>query len=105
MQIFLQVSKWQSGCYTLLHDEDADSCEYALDVWLFLGADNWQLSHGGQISYVALGEDEEVRLSLVTFFKKETKTTRLSGTTCSSGQLFPGQLFQFFRPFKFIKML
>ena len=55
-----QISRWKAGSYTMLSDEDADGCEYALDVWFFLSADHWQLEHGGQISYVARGEDEEV---------------------------------------------
>jgi hypothetical protein len=44
----------------MLSDEDAHGSEYALDVWFFLSADHWQLPHGGQVSYVARGEDEEV---------------------------------------------
>jgi len=56
----LQLSRWKAGSYTLLSDEDADSCEYALDVWFFLSADHWQLDHGGQISYIARNEDEEL---------------------------------------------
>jgi len=56
----LQVSRWKAGSYTLLSDEDADACEYALDVWFFLSADNWQLDHGGQIAYIARDEDEEL---------------------------------------------
>jgi len=59
------MSRWKAGSYTLLSDEDADACEYALDVWFFLSADHWQLDHGGQISYIARNEDEEV-----IFFKK-----------------------------------
>ena len=57
-----QVSRWKAGSYTLLSDEDADACEYALDVWFFLSADHWQLDHGGQIAYIARNEDEEVLL-------------------------------------------
>lgn len=56
----LQVSRWQSGCYTMLSDEDPDLCEYALDIWLFLSADHWQIAHGGHVSYIARGEDEEL---------------------------------------------
>jgi len=56
----LQMSRWKAGSYTLLSDEDADACEYALDVWFFLSADHWQLDHGGQISYIARNEDEEL---------------------------------------------
>nr|CAH0107368.1 unnamed protein product [Daphnia galeata] len=56
----LQVSRWQTGCYTMLSDEDAHGSEYALDVWFFLSADHWQLPHGGQVSYIARGEDEEL---------------------------------------------
>lgn len=57
-----KISKWNSGSYTLLNDQDGDDLGEggALDLWLFISADHWQLSHGGQVSYIARGEDEEV---------------------------------------------
>lgn len=44
----------------MLSDEETDGFEHALDVWFFLSAEHWQLEHGGQVCYIARGEDEEV---------------------------------------------
>ena len=61
----------------MLSDEDADGCEYALDVWLFLAADHWQLEHGGQISYIARAEDEEVPFNDSNDKKKNIMNTEI----------------------------
>ena len=62
----------------MLSDEDSDGSEYALDVWFFLSADHWQLAHGGQVSYIARGEDEEVFLKKNYVYKCKTTFRNLS---------------------------
>ncbi|XP_061566613.1 prolyl 3-hydroxylase OGFOD1 [Cololabis saira] len=55
-----EVRRWSHGSYTLLHDGEAASAEYALDLVLPFGCTEWQSEFGGFTSYVANEEDEEL---------------------------------------------
>jgi hypothetical protein len=68
------VRRWKQGCYTLIHDTDSEGAEYALDTMLFCDCRGWQQEYGGFTSYIARGDDEEVRKSV----------KRLSGLMFSS---------------------
>uniref|UniRef100_A0A8C9VY50 2-oxoglutarate and iron-dependent oxygenase domain containing 1 n=1 Tax=Scleropages formosus TaxID=113540 RepID=A0A8C9VY50_SCLFO len=51
---------WGHGDYTLIHDTNVDSMEFALDLLLYFGCEGWQADFGGFTSYIASGEDEEL---------------------------------------------
>lgn len=55
-----EVRSWSNGDYSLLRDNDNERGEYALDVNLHFGADDWSQNYGGTISYITEGEDEEL---------------------------------------------
>ena len=48
----------------MVHDTDAEGCEFALDAMLFCGCKDWKMEYGGHTTYIAKGEDEEVATSL-----------------------------------------
>ncbi|XP_013406972.1 prolyl 3-hydroxylase OGFOD1 [Lingula anatina] len=56
----VEVRSWSHGCYTLMHDIDAEKSDYALDAMLFYNCKGWKQEYGGYTSYVAKGEDEEL---------------------------------------------
>ncbi|KAJ6666125.1 hypothetical protein lerEdw1_001029 [Lerista edwardsae] len=53
-----ELQHWTKGCYTLIHD--AQTLEFALDLLLFCGCEDWDMDYGGFTSYIAKGEDEEL---------------------------------------------
>ncbi|KAM3829171.1 prolyl 3-hydroxylase OGFOD1 [Vipera latastei] len=53
-----ELRRWRKGCYTLVHD--AQRAEFALDLLLFCGCEDWNIESGGFTSYIAKGEDEEL---------------------------------------------
>ncbi|XP_053126921.1 prolyl 3-hydroxylase OGFOD1 isoform X2 [Hemicordylus capensis] len=53
-----ELRRWTKGCYTLVHD--AEMAEFALDLLLFCGCEEWDVERGGFTSYIAKGEDEEL---------------------------------------------
>ncbi|MGH0166668.1 UNVERIFIED_CONTAM: hypothetical protein FKN15_066872 [Acipenser sinensis] len=55
-----ELRRWQHGDYTIIHDTDVGNAEFALDLLLFLGCEDWQTEYGGFTSYIANGEDEEL---------------------------------------------
>ncbi|KAG5848496.1 hypothetical protein ANANG_G00099060 [Anguilla anguilla] len=55
-----EVRRWGHGDYTLVHDTDQDNTEFALDLLLHCGCEDWQTEFGGFTSYIANGEDEEL---------------------------------------------
>ncbi|KAL3869659.1 hypothetical protein ACJMK2_042324 [Sinanodonta woodiana] len=55
-----EVRQWSHGSYTLVHDEDSEGSEYALDLIFYLGGEGWEMEYGGSTSYIAKGEDEEL---------------------------------------------
>jgi len=63
--------KWSPGCYSLIRDDDKEQAEYALDLRMFFNVSGWDDSMGGQTSYIARGEDEE----LVTVEPEENTLT------------------------------
>jgi len=50
----------RAGSYTLLRDDDLEQAEFALDLRIFFNCAGWTDSMGGQSSYIARGEDEEL---------------------------------------------
>jgi len=48
------------GSYTLVRDDDLEQAEFALDLRIFFNCAGWRDSMGGQSSYIARGEDEEL---------------------------------------------
>ncbi|XP_041125436.1 prolyl 3-hydroxylase OGFOD1 isoform X2 [Polyodon spathula] len=55
-----ELRRWRRGDYTIVHDTDVGNAEFALDLLLFLGCEDWQTEYGGFTSYIANGEDEEL---------------------------------------------
>ncbi|XP_028404609.1 prolyl 3-hydroxylase OGFOD1-like isoform X2 [Dendronephthya gigantea] len=55
-----KVCRWSHGCYTLIHDNDPEASEMALDCLFFVGCCDWQGDFGGYTSYLARDEDEEL---------------------------------------------
>ncbi|XP_029464570.1 prolyl 3-hydroxylase OGFOD1 isoform X2 [Rhinatrema bivittatum] len=55
-----ELRHWGHGHYTLMHDTDADHSEFALDLLLFCGCQDWEAEYGGFTSYIAKEEDEEL---------------------------------------------
>ncbi|KAJ8398576.1 hypothetical protein AAFF_G00421040 [Aldrovandia affinis] len=55
-----ELRRWGPGDYTLVHDHDLDNIEFALDLLLHCGCEDWQSEFGGFTSYIASGEDEEL---------------------------------------------
>ncbi|KAJ7415362.1 Prolyl 3-hydroxylase OGFOD1 [Pitangus sulphuratus] len=53
-----ELRRWTHGHYTLVHDTQAT--EFALDLLLFCGCEDWDPEYGGFTSYIAKGEDEEL---------------------------------------------
>ena len=53
-------SLWSPGCYSLIRDDDQEQAEYALDLRMFFNVSGWMEEMGGQTSYIARGEDEEL---------------------------------------------
>lgn len=53
-----ELRHWTNGCYTLVHD--AQETEFALDLLLFCGCEDWDMDYGGFTSYIAKDEDEEL---------------------------------------------
>jgi len=52
--------RWSPGCYSLIRDDDQEQAEYALDLRMFFNVSSWKEEMGGQTSYIARGEDEEL---------------------------------------------
>ena len=55
-----QFSRWSPGSYTLIRDDDQEQAEFALDLRMFFNVPSWAPEIGGQTSYIARGEDEEL---------------------------------------------
>ena len=51
---------WLPGNYTLVRDDDLEQEEFALDLRIFFNSSGWLGGMGGQSSYIARGEDEEL---------------------------------------------
>ncbi|XP_071973713.1 prolyl 3-hydroxylase OGFOD1 [Engystomops pustulosus] len=51
---------WEHGHYTMIHDNDPERQEFALDLFLFCGCEEWETEYGGFTSYIAKEEDEEL---------------------------------------------
>jgi len=51
---------WQPGTYSLVRDDDEEQAEAALDLRIFFNSVGWSDVMGGQSSYIARGEDEEL---------------------------------------------
>jgi len=57
---YVEVRRWKQGFYTLVTDDDHELQINALDVNLFFNASKWDESYGGNISYIARDEDDEL---------------------------------------------
>ncbi|XP_052257592.1 prolyl 3-hydroxylase OGFOD1-like [Dreissena polymorpha] len=55
-----EVRHWSPGSYTLVHDTNTEGAEFALDLVLYVGCNDWDMEYGGFTSYIAKGEDEEL---------------------------------------------
>ncbi|KAG9467353.1 hypothetical protein GDO78_015111, partial [Eleutherodactylus coqui] len=51
---------WEHGHYTMIHDNGAERQQFALDLLLFCGCEDWEAEYGGFTSYIAKEEDEEL---------------------------------------------
>ena len=57
---YLEVRRWKKGSYTLVMDDDAEIKTKALDLMVFFKCKLWSLECGGNVSYIARDEDNEV---------------------------------------------
>ena len=55
-----EVRRWKQGDYTLVTDDDKENKQRALDLMVFFGCDEWCVECGGNVSYIARDEDNEV---------------------------------------------
>ncbi|KAM4722019.1 prolyl 3-hydroxylase OGFOD1 [Rhinophrynus dorsalis] len=55
-----ELRHWTHRHYTMIHDFDPERHEFALDLFLFCGCDDWEAEYGGFTSYIAKEEDEEL---------------------------------------------
>ncbi|XP_056382243.1 prolyl 3-hydroxylase OGFOD1 isoform X1 [Hyla sarda] len=55
-----ELRHWEHGHYTMIHDNDPERQEFALDLLLFCGCEDWETEYGGFTSYIAKEEDEEL---------------------------------------------
>ncbi|KAM8947697.1 prolyl 3-hydroxylase OGFOD1 [Pelodytes ibericus] len=55
-----ELRHWTHGHYTMIHDHEPERHEFALDLLLFCGSDDWKAEYGGFTSYIAKEEDEEL---------------------------------------------
>ncbi|XP_053556280.1 prolyl 3-hydroxylase OGFOD1 [Bombina bombina] len=55
-----ELRRWSHGHYTMIHDHDPERHEFALDLLLFCGCEDWKSEYGGFTSYIAKEEDEEL---------------------------------------------
>lgn len=55
-----ELRHWEHGHYTMINDNDPDRQEFALDLLLFCGCEDWETEYGGFTSYIAKEEDEEL---------------------------------------------
>jgi hypothetical protein len=59
---YYEIRRWKQGSYTLVTDDDNDIKTKALDLMIFFNCKKWSLETGGNISYIARDEDNEVML-------------------------------------------
>ena len=57
---YFEVRRWKQGAYTLITDDDAEIKTKALDLMVFFKCKQWSLDCGGNVSYIARDEDNEV---------------------------------------------
>ena len=57
---YLEVRRWKQGAYTLVNDDDDEIKARALDLMVFFKCKLWSLECGGNVSYIARDEDNEV---------------------------------------------
>ncbi|XP_078067238.1 prolyl 3-hydroxylase OGFOD1 [Mustelus asterias] len=55
-----ELRHWRNGFYTLIHDTNVENSEFALDLLLCCGCEDWNDEFGGITSYIAKEEDEEL---------------------------------------------
>ncbi|XP_044125949.1 prolyl 3-hydroxylase OGFOD1 [Bufo gargarizans] len=55
-----ELRHWEHGHYTMIHDQDPERQDFALDLLLFCGCEDWEAEYGGFTSYIAKEEDEEL---------------------------------------------
>lgn len=57
---FCEIRRWKQGAYTLITDDDTEIKTKALDLMVFFKCKTWSLECGGNVSYIARDEDNEV---------------------------------------------
>ena len=57
---YCEVRRWKQGSYTLITDDDSQIKTKALDLMVFFKSKSWSLECGGNVSYIARDEDNEV---------------------------------------------
>ena len=62
---YLEVRRWKQGAYTLVNDDDEEIKARALDLMVFFKCKLWSLECGGNVSYLARDEDNEVCIFLL----------------------------------------
>lgn len=55
-----EVRRWKRGDYTLITDDNDEIRTRALDMMVFFNCSSWSLECGGNVSYIARNEDDEV---------------------------------------------
>jgi hypothetical protein len=64
---YLEIRKWKPGCYTLITDDNNELKTKALDLMLYFKCKFWSLECGGNVSYIARDEDNEVIFLFFTY--------------------------------------
>jgi hypothetical protein len=62
---YFEIRRWKQGSYTLITDDDNDIKMKALDLMIYFNCKKWSLETGGNISYIARDEDNEVSFHLL----------------------------------------
>lgn len=57
---YYEIRRWKQGSYTLVTDDDNQIKKKALDLMLFFKSKSWTIESGGNVSYIARNEDNEV---------------------------------------------
>lgn len=65
---YCEIRRWKQGAYTLITDDDTDMQLKALDAMLFFNSEGLKKSFGGNVSYIARDEDDEVILLFILPF-------------------------------------
>lgn len=84
---YFEIRRWKQGFYTLITDDDSEIKTKALDLMLFFNCKSWNLECGGNVSYIARDEDNEVSICSTRKFKDFSIINfKIIALNCESGR-------------------